>query len=36
MRQSVNTAEVEADEAVEPTASIALKATSNKRKRGPD
>jgi len=36
MRQSVNTAEVEADEAVETTASNALKATSNKRKRGPE
>ena len=33
MRQSVNTAEVEADEAVEPTPSNALKATSCKRKR---
>ena len=33
MQQSVNTAEVEADEAVKPTPSNALKATSYKRKR---
>jgi hypothetical protein len=33
MQQSVNTAGVEADEAVKPTAPNALKATSYKRKR---
>ena len=36
MRQSVSTAELEADVAVKPTASNAHQGTPNKRKRGPD